>query len=89
MLIPNLSLQIPSKNSKSKDNQLALERGLELWQKGVFEGEGKTIQAFLKMVQKPSSIAELSNNSSSLNVLTTNMENGTLPLNKDTFSKLL
>ena len=37
MLMPNLSLQIPSKNSKSKDHQLALEHRLELWQKGVFE----------------------------------------------------
>ena len=37
MLMPNLSLQIPSKNFKSKDHQLALEHRLELWQKGVFE----------------------------------------------------
>ena len=42
ILMPNLLLQKPSKNSKSKD----LERCLELWHKEEFEElyfEGKTI----------------------------------------------
>ena len=46
VLMPNLLLQKPSKNSKSKDHQLALERRLELWHKGEFEElyiEGETI----------------------------------------------
>ena len=37
MLMSNLLLQKPSKNCKSKDHQLALERYLELWHKGEFE----------------------------------------------------
>ena len=102
MLIPNLLLQKPSKNSKSKDHQLALERRLELWHKGEFEElyiEGKTIQASLKTTQNPSSIAEISkkfkqemakgNINSALKLLTNNMENRILPLNKDTLSKLI
>ena len=47
MLMPNLLLQKPSKTSKSKDHQLALERRLELWHKGEFEElyfKSKTIQ---------------------------------------------
>ena len=62
MLMPNLLLQKPSKNSKLKDHQLALERRLELWHKGEFEElyfEGETIQASLKTIQKPSSIANI------------------------------
>ena len=59
--MPNLLLQKLSKNSKSKDHQLALERQLELWYKGEFEElyiEGETIQASLKTIQNPSSITE-------------------------------
>ena len=37
MLMPNFLLQKASKNSKSKDHQLALERRLELCHKGTFE----------------------------------------------------
>ena len=102
MLMPNLLLQKRSKNSKSKDYQLTLERRLELWHKGEFEElyvEGETIQASLTTIQNASSIAEISkkskqfmakgNISSALKLLTNNMENGILPLNKDTLSKLL
>ena len=100
--MPNLLLQKSSKKSKSKDHQLALERRLELWHKEEFEElhfEGKTIQASLKTIQKPSSIAEISkkfkqymakgNINSALNLLIKNIENGVLPLNKDTLSKLI
>ena len=80
-------LQKPSKNSKSKDHLLVLERRLKLWHKGEFEElyfEGETIQASLKTIQKPSSIAEIlrrfkqymakGNISSVPNLLTNNME---------------
>ena len=101
MLMPNLLLQKPSKNSRSKDYQLALERRLELWHKEEFEKlyiEGETIQASLKTIQNPSSIAEISkkfkqymakgNISSALKLLTNNKENGILPLNKLNLQKL-
>ena len=80
-------LQKPSKNYKSKDHQLVLERRLKLWHKGEFEElyfEDETIKASLKTIQKPSSIAEISkrfkqymakgNINSALNLLTNNME---------------
>ena len=97
MLMQNLLSQEPPKNSNSKDHQLALERRLELWHKAEFEElyfKGETFQASLKTIQKPSSIAEISktfkeymakgNISSALNLLINNVENGVLPLNKDT-----
>ena len=51
MLMSNLLLQKSSKNSKSKDHQLALEDRLELWHKGEFEQfyfEGETVQTSIK-----------------------------------------
>ena len=56
MLMPNLLLQKPS---KSKDHQLPLENRLVLWDKEKFEElgfEDKTVQAFLKTIQKPAEI---------------------------------
>ena len=64
-LMPNLLLQTHSKNFKSKYHQLALERRLELWYKGELKElyfEGETIQASLKTIQIPPSIAEISKN---------------------------
>ena len=90
MLIPNLFLQKPSKNSRSKDHQLALERRIELWHKGEFEElyfEGNTIQASLK--RKFKQYMAKGDINSALNLLTNNIENGLLPLNKDTLSKLI
>ena len=100
--MPNLLLQKPSKNSKLKDHQPALERCLELWHKGEFEElyfECKTIPTSLKTTQKPSSVAEISkkfkqymakgNTNSALNLLTNSMENEILALDNDTFSKLI
>ena len=102
VMMSNFLLQKPSKNSESKDDQLALERRLELWHKGEFEElcfEGKTIQTSLKTIRKPLSIAEISKKfelymaigyvDSALSLLTNNTENGILPLNKDTLSKLI
>ena len=75
---------------------------LELTRKAEFEElyfKGKYIQSSLKIIQKSPSIEEISkkvkeymtakgNINSALNVLISNMENGVLPLNKDTISKL-
>ena len=92
--MPNLLLQKPSKNSKSKDHQLALERHLELWHKGEFEElyfEDETIQACLKTTQYRRSLSNMAKGNiiSAVNLLTNNMENGVLPLNKDTLSKFI
>ena len=101
MLMPNLLLQKPSRNSKSKDHLLALERRLELWKRGELHElffEGETIQASLKSIKKISSISEISkkfkeqmskgNINAALNLLTNNMENGVLPLNAQTLQQL-
>lgn len=53
MLMSNVLLQKPS---KSKNHQLPLENRLVLWNKEKFEElrfEDKTVQAFLKTIQKP------------------------------------
>ena len=61
--------------------------------------EGETIQASLKTIENPSSIAEISkkfkqymakgNINLALKLLANSMENGISPLNKDTLSKLI
>ena len=63
MLIANLLLQKPPRNSQSKDHLSALECRFELWKKGELEDlllERETIQASLKSLRKPSSVAEIS-----------------------------
>ena len=65
MLMPLLLSQKPSEDFKSKDHQLDLEGCLELSRKvelGKLYFQGETIQTSLKVIQKPSSIAEISNN---------------------------
>ena len=75
---------------------------MELWHKEKFEElcvKDEIIQASLKTIQKPSSLAEMSkkfkqymtkgNINSALNLLTNNMENGKLQLNNDTLSKFI
>ena len=96
MLMSNLLLQKPSKISKSKDHQLALEHRLERCRKGEFEElhfEGGTIQASLRIIQKSSSVAEISRkfkqHMAKGNINTNNKENEVLPLNKDILSKLI
>ena len=62
VIMPNVLLQKPSKTSKSKKQQLPLERRLDLWKNGEFEEllfEGETIQRLLKSVQKLSTIPEI------------------------------
>ena len=62
-LMPNLLLQKPSTNFKSKNHLPVLERIFELWKKGELEDlflEGEIIQALLIGLRKPSSIAGIS-----------------------------
>ena len=102
MLMPNLLLQKPSKRSKSKDNILALERRMCLWYEGnVLEllKEGETIQKSLaSSVDSSKNIDQISkrfaehihkgNVNGAIKVLTSNMQNGILPLNEKTLKQL-
>jgi len=62
-IMPALLLQKPSKTSKSKDNLKALERRLEVWNKGdilaLFK-EAETLQQRLPKPQEKSVIASIS-----------------------------
>ena len=101
MVMPSLLLQKPSQNSKSKDHLRALERRLELWESGeVMEllKEGDTIQKNMKATNKTTSINAISkkftsemrkgNIHNAMKLLTNNMKNGVLPLNKKTLEQL-
>ena len=101
MIMPNLLLQKPSKNSKAKDHLAALERRRELWQKGhlksLFE-EAKTIQNTLPSLQKPKTQEELrkkfvkvmrkGNINAAIKLLTNSMQNGVVPLSEETLQLL-
>ena len=99
--MPSLLLQKPSKDSKAKDHISALERCLKLWHSGnIIEllKEGETIQKGLKSIYKEKSIAEISkqfaarmqkgNVNGAIKLLTNNMQNGILPLTKETIKLL-
>ena len=61
MVMPNLLLQKPSRNSESKDHLEALERRLHLWKEGELTElliEGETIQRSLSDSKKTPTIAE-------------------------------
>ena len=101
MVMPSLLLQKPSQKSKSKDHLRALERRLELWESGeVMEllKESDTIQKNMKATNKTTSINEISkkftremrkgNVHNAMKLLTNNMKNGVLPLNKKTLEQL-
>ena len=101
MVMPSLLLQKPSKDSKSKDHLLALERRFKLWSSGNLLDllkESQTIQDGLKSLSKPKTIGELSkkfaeqmqkgNVNGAIKLLTNNMQNGILPLNKETIALL-
>ena len=65
MAMPNLLLQKPSRNSKSKDHLGALERRLHLWKEGELAEllvEGETIQISLSDSKRTTTIAEFLNN---------------------------
>ena len=100
MVMPSLLLQKPSQKSKSKDHLRALERRLELWESGeVMEllKESDTIQKNMKATNK-TTINEISkkftremrigNVHNAMKLLTNNMKNGVLPLNKKTLEQL-
>ena len=97
MVMPSLK---PSQKSKSKDHLRVLERRLELWESGeVMEllKESDTIQKNMKATNK-TTINEISkkftremrigNVHNAMKLLTNNMKNGVLPLNKKTLEQL-
>ena len=99
--MPSLLLQKPSKDSKVKDHNRALERRLKLWTDGQLAEllkEGETIQSSLKQVNAPKVIAQHSkklveqmekgNVDSAIKLITTNMQNGILPLTDTTLTLL-
>ena len=99
--MPSLLLQKPSQKSKSKDHLRALERRLELWESGeVMEllKESEKIQKNMKATNKTTSINEISkkftsemkkgNIHNAMKLLTNNIKNGVLPLNKKTPEQL-
>ena len=101
MIMPSLLLQKPSKDSKSKDHTKALVRRFKLWTEGHLHEllkECETIQSSLKSTQKPKTIAQLSkkfaeqmqrgNVNSAIKLITNNMQNGILPLDKNTLNLL-
>ena len=101
MIMPSLLLQKPSKRSKSKEHLIALERRIELWKSGEFLEllkEGATIQKDLRDVIENKTLSEISrkfttkmqkgNVNGAIKILTNNMQNGILPLNKETLNNL-
>ena len=98
MVMPNLLLQKPSKQSKAKDHLNALDRRINLWISEELVLEGETIQKCLKSVNRPKSILEISkmfrqemekgNVNGAMKLLTDNMQNGVLPLNEQTLNML-
>ena len=99
--MPNLLLQKPSRNSKSKDHLEALERRLHLWKEGELTElliEGETIQKSLSDSKRTTTIAELSkqfknymkkgNVNPALKLLTSNMKDRILPLNIQALNSL-
>ena len=101
MVMPSLLLQKPLQKSKSKDHLRALVRRLQLWESGeVMEllKESETIQKNMKTTNKTTFIDEISkkftremrksNVHNAMKLLTNNMKNGVLPLNKKTLEQL-
>ena len=101
MVMPNLLLQNPCKESKTKDHIAALERRLYLCESGnildLFK-DAQTIQNGLKSVIKKKTIEEISkrfkeqigkgNVNRAIKLLTNNMQHGILPLNDSTLEQL-
>ena len=92
MIMPNLLLQKPSKNSKAKDHLKALERRLESWISGDLLELLKEAETIPKSLRSKKNTAEISkrfsqemkqgNVNSSMKILTNNMKNGILPLTR-------
>ena len=89
MIMPNLLLQKPSKNSKAKDHLIALERRMQSWLKGdhmELLHEGETIQKDLTQQLTKGDIGKISkkfaalmkgNVNAAINLLT-GMRNGNI-----------
>ena len=101
MIMPNLLLRQPSKNSKAKDHLKALQRRLESWIFGdllKLLKEAETIQKSLRSKKTSTNIAEISkrfsqemkkgNVNSAMKILTGNTKNGFLPLTRQTLNQL-
>ena len=101
MVMPQLLLQKPSKQSKAKDHSIALKRRLATWSSGnIMElyKEGLTIQSRMSVSQGPKSSEALSRKFSALmkagkvsaavKLLTSEMSGGILPLSDETFQLL-
>ena len=101
MVMPNLLLQKPSRNLKSKDHLEALERRLHLWKEGELKElliEGETTQKSLSDSKRTTTIDELykqfknymkkGNVNAALKLLTNSMKDGILPLNIQTLNSL-
>ena len=98
-IMPNLLLQKPSKASKAKDHNKALEGRLQLWTDGHLAEllkDGETIQSSLRQLNAPKTIfeqlskmfVEQMQKGNVDSAIKLNMENGILPLT-DTKLKLL
>ena len=100
-VIPPLLFQKPSKDSKSKDYSLSLERRLKLFEEGNVSNllhEGETIQDRMKISGKGMNIEKISwkfkkmmskgNVNRALKLLMENMSNRILPLNDKTLKML-
>ena len=100
-IMPALLLQKPSKTSKSKDHLKALERRLEVWNKGDITAlfrEAETLQQRLPKPQEKSDIASISrrfknlmesgNVNGAIKLITNNMGGGILPLDDETLETL-
>ena len=101
MIMPNLLLQKPSKNSKAKDHLTALERTMQRWLKGnlmQLSHEGETIQKNLtqqltkgdigNFPKKFAALMRKGNANVAINLLTETMRNRILPLNNKTLNLL-
>ena len=101
MIMTNLLLQKPAKNSKAEDNLKALERRLESWiSDDLLEllKEAETIQKSLISKKISTNISEISkrfsqemkkgNVNSAMKILTDNMKNGILALTGQTLNQL-
>ena len=101
MIMPNLLLQKPSKNSKAKDHLTTLERTMQRWLKGdlmQLSHEGETIQKNLtqqltkgdigNFPKKFAALMRKGNANVAINLLTETMRNRILPLNNKTLNLL-
>ena len=83
-----LLLQKPSKNTKSNDHLVSLERRLKLWEEeniSTFLHEGETIQERMKISEKDMDIEKIY---LKFKNMTENMSNGILPLNEKALNML-